>query len=162
MRSYYKGTEGILLFFSSSVMSNSLWAHELQHQHASLLGLSLSPGFVQIQFMSIKSKMPYNHLILHHPLLLLSIFLSFRVFSNESALWIRWPKYLSFNFSISLSINIQGLFPLGLTGLILLSTGLLRVFSSTIVGKHQFLGSQPSLCFNSHIHMWILENHSFD
>ena len=55
-----------------------------------------------LKFMSIESVMPYNHLILCHPLLLLlSIFPSIRVFSNESALCIRWPKYWSFSFSIS-------------------------------------------------------------
>ena len=58
--------------------------------------------------MSIKSVMPSNHLIFCHPLLLLlSIFPSIRVFSNESILHIRWPKYWSFSFSISPSKNIQ-------------------------------------------------------
>ena len=72
--------------------------------------------------MSIKSVMPSNHLILCHSLLLLpSVFASIRVFSSESALHIRWPKYWSFSFSIS-PPNIhwdafQGWFPLGLTGL---------------------------------------------
>ena len=57
-----------------------------------------------------------------------------------------------------LRMNIQGWFPLGLTGLIsLLSKGLPRVFSSTIVWKHQFFSSQPSLWSNSHIHTWLLE-----
>ena len=60
--------------------------------------------------MSIKSVMPSNHLILSHPLLLLpSIFPSIRVFSNESALHIRWPKYWSFSFSISPSNEYSGL-----------------------------------------------------
>ena len=55
-----------------------------------------------LKFMSIESVMPFNHLILHRPLLLLpSIFRSIRVFSNESVLRIRWPKYWSFSFSIS-------------------------------------------------------------
>ena len=67
--------------------------------------------------MSIVSGMPSNHLILCRPLLLLpSIFPSIRVFSNESALRIRWPKYWSFSFSISPSMNIQDWFPLGWTG----------------------------------------------
>ena len=58
--------------------------------------------------------------------------------------------------------NIQGWFPLGLTGLIsLLSKGLSRVFSNT-VQKHQFLGVQPSLWSNSHIHTWLLGKHSFN
>ena len=60
--------------------------------------------------MSIESVMQSNHLILCHPLLLLpSIFPSIRVFSNESALHIRWPKYWSFSFSISLSNEYSGL-----------------------------------------------------
>ena len=60
--------------------------------------------------MSIESVMPSNHLILCHPLLLLpSIFPSIRVFSNESALHIRWPKYWSFSFSISPSSEYSGL-----------------------------------------------------
>ena len=57
-----------------------------------------------------------------HPLLLPSIFPSMRVFSNESALHIRWPKYWSFSFSISSSMNIQGWFSLGLTGLVSLQS----------------------------------------
>ena len=67
-----------------------------------------TPGFPVLQYlpefklMSIESKMPPNHLILCHPVLLLpSIFPSIRVFSSESALCIRWPKYWSFTFSIS-------------------------------------------------------------
>ena len=60
--------------------------------------------------MSIKSVMPSNHLLLCHPLLLLpSIFPSIRVFFNESALCIRWPKYWSFNFNISPSNEYSGL-----------------------------------------------------
>ena len=62
------------------------------------------------QIMSIQSVMPSNHLIFCHPLLLLpSVFLSIRVFSNESALHIRWPKYWSFSFSISPSNEYSGL-----------------------------------------------------
>ena len=63
-----------------------------------------------LKFMSIKSVMPSNHLVLCHPLLLLpSIFPSIRVFSNESVLCIRWPKYWSFSFSISPSNEYSGL-----------------------------------------------------
>ena len=62
-----------------------------------------------------------------------------------------------------LPMNIQGWFPLGLTGLIsVLSKGLARVFSNTTVQKHQFFGAQPSLWSNSHIHAWLLENYNFD
>ena len=109
--------------------------------------------------MSIESVIPSNHLILCHPLLLLpSIFPSIRVFSNESALCIKWPKYWSFSFSISPSNNIQDSFPLGWTGWISLqSKGLSRVFSNTTVQKHQFFGTQLSSQSNSHIHTWPLE-----
>ena len=61
-----------------------------------------------------------------------------------------------------LPMYIHKWFPLGLTGLILQSEGLSRVFSSTTVWKHQFFGTQPALWSNSHIHKWLLENHSFD
>ena len=63
-----------------------------------------------LKLMSIKSVMPSNHLILCRPLLLLpSIILSIRVFSNESVLYIRWPKYWSFSFSINPSNYYSGL-----------------------------------------------------
>ena len=62
-----------------------------------------------VQIMSVELVMPSNHLILYHPLLLPSIFPSIRVFSNESALHIRWPKYRSLNFSISPSNEYSGL-----------------------------------------------------
>ena len=68
-----------------------------------------TPGSL-LKLMFIESMMPSNHLILCHPLLLLpSIFPSIRVFSNESALHIRWPKYWSFSFSISPSNEYSGL-----------------------------------------------------
>ena len=64
--------------------------------------LSITNSQSLLKLMSIKSVMPFSHLILCHPLLLLpSIFPSIRVFSNESALCIRWPKYRSFSFIIS-------------------------------------------------------------
>ena len=96
-----------------------------------------------------------KHLILCHPLLLLpSFFPKFRVFSSESALPIRADQSTGASASASvLPMNIQGSFPLGLTGLIsLLSKGLSRVFSKTTFRNHQFFNDQPSLCSNSHIH----------
>ena len=113
--------------------------------------------------MSIKSVMPSNHLIPCHPLLLLpSIFPSNKVFPNESVLYISWPKYWSFSFSIGFPSNIQGWFLLGLTGWISLqSKGLSRVFSDTTVQKHQFLGVHLSLYSNSHIYTWLLEKPQF-
>ena len=115
-----------------------------------------------LRFMSVELVMLTNHLILCHYLLLLpSIFPSIRVFSNESALRIRWPKYWCFSFNISPSNDqsfTQDWSPLGWTGWIpLLSKGLSRVFSNTTVQKHQFFGAQPSLWSNSPIHTWLQE-----
>ena len=100
-----------------------------------------------LKLMSIELLMPSNHLILYHPLLLLlSIFPSIRVFSSESVLHIRWPKYWSFGFSISPSDECLGLISFRIDWLDLLSVkGLLRVFSNTTVQKHQFFGAQLSL-----------------
>ena len=109
--------------------------------------LSITNSQSLLKFISIKSVMPSNHLILCHPLLLPpSIFPSIRVFSSESLIHIRWPKYwVSVSASV-LPMNIQDWFPLGLTGWISLqSQGLSRIFSSTTVLKHQFFGSQLSL-----------------
>ena len=77
---------------------------------------------------------------------------SIRVFYNESALCIMWPKYWSFSFSISPSNEYSGLISFGMTGLISLqSKELSRVLSITTVQKHQFFGPQPSLWSNSHM-----------
>ena len=91
--------------------------------------------------------MPSNHLILCHPLLLLpSTFPSIRVFSNELALLIRWPKYWSLSFSISPSNEYSGLVFLLVFCLITLqSKRLSRVYSSSTISKHQFFGAQPFL-----------------
>ena len=101
--------------------------------------------------MSIESVMPFNHLILCHPLLHLpSIFPSIRIFSDESALHIRWQKYRSFSCNISASNEYPGLISTGWISL--QSKGLSRVFSNTTVQIHQFFGTQPSSQSNSHIH----------
>ena len=114
--------------------------------------------------MPIESVMPSSHLILCRPLLLLpSIFPSIRVFSNESTLHMRWPKYWSFSFSISPSNEHQDWSPLGWTGWISLqSKGLSTVFSNTTLQKHQFFCAQPSsqpTLTSIHDHR---ENHSLD
>ena len=87
-----------------------------------------------------------SHPILCHPLFLLPpIPPSIRVFSNESTLHMRWPKYWSFSFSIIPPKNTQGWSPLEWTGWISLqSKGLSRVFSNTRVQKHQFFSTQLS------------------
>ena len=100
--------------FSHSVTSDSLWPHGLQH---TCLSITNSRSLVKLK--SIESVMPSNHLILCHPLLLLPLifprirvfffFFCIRVFSNESVLGIRWPKYWSFSSSISPSKEYSGL-----------------------------------------------------
>ena len=121
--------------------------------------LSITNSWSLFKFMSIESVMPSNHLILCHPLLLLpSIIPSIKVFSNESVICIRWPKYWSFSFSISPSNEYSGQISFRMDGWIsLLSKGLWRVFSNTTVQKHQFFVAQLSLWSNSHIHTWPLE-----
>ena len=110
-----------------------------------------------LKLMSTELVMPYNHLILCHPLLLLpSIFPSIRVFSNESALCIRWPNYWSF--SISPSNEYSGLISSRVDWFDLhVHKGLSKVFSSTTIQKHQFFSPQPSLWSNYHIRTWLLE-----
>ena len=103
--------------------------------------------------------MPPNHLTLHWPLCLLpSIFPCIRVFSSESVLH---TSGQSIGVSASASVllmSIHGWFPLRLTGLIsLLSKELSKVFSSTIIWKHQFFGGLSSLWSSSHIYTWLLE-----
>ena len=121
--------------------------------------LSITNSRSLLKLMSIASVMPSNHLILWHPLQLPpSVFPSIRVFSNELALLIRWPKYWSFGFSISPSNEYSGLISFRMDWLISLqSKGLSRVFSNTTVQKHQFFGTQLSSQSNSHIHTWPLE-----
>ena len=131
-------------------MSNSLRPHGLQHTRPPCP--SPTPGVYSD--LPIESVMPSNHLILCRPFPCLpSIFPSIRVFSNESALRMRWPKYWSFSFNISPSNEHPGRSPLEWTGWISLqSKGLSRIFSNTTVQKHQFFSAQLSLSSKSHIH----------
>ena len=102
--STYDIIHGTTIQFSRSVVSDSLQPHEPQPARSPTNSWSLP------KLMSIELVMPSNHLILCHPLLLLpSILPSIRVFSNESALCIRWPKYWSFIFNISPSNEHLGL-----------------------------------------------------
>ena len=109
--------------------------------------------------MSIESVMPSNPLILCCLLLLLSsVFPSIRVFSNKSALHIRWPKYWSFSFNISPSNEHPGLISFRMDWLDLLAVhGTLKIFPNTIVQKDQFFSTQLSSWSNSYIHTWLLE-----
>ena len=102
---------------------------------------------------SIELVMPSNHLILCHTLLFMpSSFPSIRVFSNELALCIRWPKYWSFSFSISPSNEYSGLISFRIDCFDLFAIQRSQVFSNTIVQKYQFFSVKPSLWLNSHTH----------
>ena len=99
------------------------------------------------KLVSIEPMMPSSHLILCRPLLLLPpIPPSIRVFSNESTLAMRWPKYWSFSFSICPSNEQPGLLSFRMDWLDLLAVqGTLKPLSSTTVQKHQFFSTQLSL-----------------
>ena len=149
-----------IMWFVVVVQSLScVWLLVIPWTAAHQASLSFTVSWSLLKLMSLESMMPSKHFILYHLFLLLpSVFPSIRVFSNESALRIRWPNYWSFSFSISPSSKYSGWFPLGWTGLIsLLSRGLSRVFPNTTVEKHQFFGAQPSLWSNFHIPRWLLE-----
>ena len=130
------------VLFRCSVMSDFLQPHGLQHARPPCP--SISPHGL-LNLMSIKSAMAYNHPIFCHPLLLLPQSLPASGSFPVSQLFASDGQSIGASASV-LPMNIQDWYPLGLAGLIsLLSKGLSRVFSSTTVQKHQFLGAQPSL-----------------
>ena len=142
--------------FSHLIVSDSLrppWTAARQ------TSLSITNSRSLIKLMFIELVMPSNYLILCHPLfLLLSIVPSIRVFSSESALYIRWPKYWSFNFSISPSNEYSGLISFRINWFDLLAVqGTLKSLLQHTAQKHQFFGVQLSLWSNSHIHTWLLD-----
>jgi len=96
--------------FSSVQSLSRVWLFATPWTAKHQASLSITNSWSLLRLMSIESVMPSNHLILCFPLLLLpSIFPSIRVFSNESVLHIRWPKYWSFSFNISPSNEYSGL-----------------------------------------------------
>ena len=160
-KNYASGGTFLLLVFSTSLAQFSslkflsrvqLFATPWTAAHQASLSITNSWSLPKVMF--IESMMPSNHLILWCPLLLLPpIPPSIRVFSNESTLRMRWPKYWSFSFSISPSKEHPRLMSFRMDWLdILVVQGLSRVFSNTTVQKHQFLSAQPSSQSNSHIH----------
>ena len=143
----------IIFCFSSLQLLSCVQLFATPWTKACQASLSITKSRSSPKLMSTESVMPSNHLILCRPLLLLpSIFPSIRVFSNESVLLIKWPKYWSFSFSISPSNENSGLISFRMDCISLQSKGLSRVFSNTTVRKHQFFSIQPSLWSNFHIH----------
>ena len=127
----------------SSVSNVQLFETLWTAAHQASLSITNSQSLLKLIFN--ESLMPLNHFILCCPLLLPSIFPRFRVFSNESALCSRWPKYWSFSFSISPSNEYPGLITFWIDWFDLLAVqGLSGVFSNTTVQKHQFFGAQFS------------------
>ena len=146
----------LLVEFSHSVMSNSLWPHGLQHTR-----IPCPSPFSR----ACSNSCPLSRWC--HPTILSSVI----PFSSCLQYFPAWGSFLinqlftsgdqSIGASVSASVlpmNIQDWYPLGLTGWISLqSKRLSRVFSNNTVQKHQFFSTQPSLWYNSHIHTWLLE-----
>ena len=143
------------LQFSRSVMSNFLQTHGMQHARPPCP----SPTTIVYPNTSIELVMPTNHLILCHPLLLMpSIFPSIRVFSNESALHIRWPKYWSFTLNISLSKEHSALISFRMDWLDLLAVqGTLKSLFQHHSLKASVLRCSAFFLSNTHIHTRLLE-----
>ena len=146
-------------FFFSSVWSLShaqLFVTPWTRAHWDSLSTTNSQSLPKL--MSIETMMPSNDLILcHHLLLLPSTIPSIRVFSNELALRIRWPKYWSSSFNISPSNEHSGLiFRMDWLDLLVVQ-GTLKSLLNTTVQKNGFFSAQLSLQYSSHILTWLLE-----
>ena len=149
----------IPMWFSSVQSLSRVWLFATPWIEACQASLSITNSWSSPKLISIESVIPSRHLILCCPLLLLPpIPPSIRVFSNESTLRMRWPKYWSFRLSLNPSNEHPGLISFRMDWLDFLAVqGTLRVFSCTTVQKHQFFGRQLSSQSNSHIHTWPLE-----
>ena len=145
--------------FSSVQSLSRVWLFATPWITAHQASLSVTNSQSSPKPMSIESMMPSNHLIFCRPLLPLpSIFPSIGVFSNESTLHIRWPKYWSFSFNISPSNEHPRLISFRMDWLDLLAVqGTLKSLLQHHSSKHQFFSAQPSSQSNSHIHTWTLE-----
>ena len=141
--------------FSCSVVSGSLQTHGLP------LAKPLCPPPTPGAYSNLSPSSRWCHPTISpcHPLLFLtSNFPSIRVFSNESVLRIRWPKYWRWSFSISPSNEYSELTFFRMDWLDLLAVQeTLKVFSNTTVQKHQFFSAQHFFWFKSHVHAWLLE-----
>ena len=162
MQNFLKPQENIKrsIQFSCSVVSYSLWPHQLQDARPPQLSPTLRvhpnpcPLSRQCHTTISSSVIPFSSCPQSFP-----ASGSFQM--SELFTWGGQSIGVSGSTSV-LPMNTQDWPPLGWTGWIsLLSKGLSRVFSNTTVQKHQFFSTQLSLWFNSHIHMWLLENHSF-
>ena len=143
-------SELVIIVVVQSLGCVRLFATQWTTTRQASLSFTISQSLLKL--MSIESVMPSNHLILCHPLLLLpSIFSSIRIFSNESALPIRWPKY--FSFSISPSKEYSGLISFRTDWFDLLAVqGTLKSLLQHHSSKASIFSTQLSSQSNSHIH----------
>jgi len=140
---YFMGTMSkISQIWKTVQLLSRIWLFLTPQTAACQASLSITNSWSLLKLMSIELVMPSDHLILSHPLLLpSSIFSRFRVFSSESVLFIRWPKYWSFSFGISSSNEYSGLISFRMDWLDLLAVqGTLKNLLNTTVQKHQFFG----------------------
>ena len=148
----------LLIQFSSVQLLSHVWLFATTWTAAHQASLSITNSRSLLKLMSIESVMPSNHLILCHPLLLLpSIFPSIRVFSVESALCIRWPKYWSFSFNISSSNEHSGLISFRMDWLDLLAVqgtlkSLLKHHSSKSINSSVLIINHANLLISLVIH----------
>ena len=158
MHTYFPSFLDFFSFQFSSVQSLShVWLFATPWIAARQASLSITNSQSLSKLMSIKSVMPSSHLILCRPLLLLPPILpSIRVFSNESTLHMRWPKYWHFSFSISPSNEHPGLISFRMDWLDL-SRDSWESSRTPQFRSINFFGTQLSSQSNSHIHTWPLE-----
>ena len=144
---------GVVQSLSHVRVFTTLWTAACQ------ASLSFTISQTLLKLMCIELVMSSNHFILCHPLLLLSsVFPSIRVFPNELALRIGWPKYWSFSFSISPSNDYSGFISFRIDWFDLLAVqGTLKSLLQHISSKTSPFGAQPSYWSSSHIHTWLLE-----
>ena len=145
----YQRTEVIGKIVVQSLTRVRLFVTPWTAAHQASLSFTISRNLLKL--MSIESVIPSNYFFFCCPLLLLpSIFPSIRVFYNASALHIRGPNYWRFSFSINTFKEYSGLISFRIDRFDHLAVqGTLKIFSNTIVQKHQFISFQPSLWFNS-------------
>ena len=149
----------LYLQFSSVQSLSSVWLFATPWSTVRQASLSITNSWSPPKPMSIELVMPSNHLILCHRLLLWpSILPSIKVFSNESVLLMRWPKYWSFSFSISPSNEHPGLISFRMDWLDLLAVqGTLKNLLQQYSSKASILRHSAFFIVHSHIHTWLLE-----
>ena len=150
------------LYFSSVQLLSHVQLFATPWTAAHQASLSISNSWSLLKLMSVELVMPSNHLILCHPLLFLpSIFPRIKVFSNESVICIRWPKYWNFSFSISPSNEFLGLISIRTDWLDLLAVqGTLKSLTQLKSISSSVLSFLYSTTLTSIHDYW--KNHSFD